>query len=78
MRSPSSTFRVAPRWMFLQVETDEGIAGWGEPVVEGKSLSTEAAVHEFTPYLVGQDPMRINDLWQVMYRSGFYRGSPTP
>ncbi len=72
-----STFRVAPRWMFLKVETDEGIAGWGEPVVEGKSLSTEAAVHEFAPYLVGQDPMRINDLWQVMYRGGFYRGGPT-
>ena len=36
----------------------------------------EAAVHEFGDYLIGQDPARINDLWQVMYRGGFYRGGP--
>jgi galactonate dehydratase len=36
----------------------------------------EAAVHELAHYLVGQDPARINDLWQVMYRGGFYRGGP--
>ena len=69
-----STYRVAPRWMFLKVETDEGIAGWGEPVIEGRARTVEAAVHEFADTLVGQDPMRINDLWQTMYRSHFYRG----
>lgn len=69
-----STYRVAPRWMFLKVETDEGISGWGEPVIEGRARTVEAAVHEFADTLVGQDPMRINDLWQTMYRSHFYRG----
>ncbi len=69
-----STYRVAPRWMFLKVETDEGITGWGEPVIEGRARTVEAAVHEFADTLVGQDPMRINDLWQTMYRSHFYRG----
>lgn len=69
-----STYRVAPRWMFLKVETDEGITGWGEPVVEGRARTVEAAVHEFAQTLVGQDPMRINDHWQTMYRSHFYRG----
>ena len=71
-----STYRLAPRWMFLKIETDAGISGWGEPVIEGKARTVEAAVHEFEPYLIGQDPSRINDLWQVMYRGGFYRGGP--
>ena len=69
-----TTYRVPPRWMFLKIETDEGIVGWGEPVVEGRARTVEAAVHELSDYLVGQDPCRINDLWQVMYRGGFYRG----
>ena len=71
-----TTYRVPPRWMFLKIETDEGIVGWGEPVVEGRARTVEAAVHELSDYLVGQDPLRINDLWQVMYRGGFYRGGP--
>jgi galactonate dehydratase len=71
-----TTYRVPPRWMFLKIETDEDIVGWGEPVVEGRARTVEAAVHELSDYLVGQDPRRINDLWQVMYRGGFYRGGP--
>ncbi len=69
-----TTYRIPPRWMLLKIETDEGIVGWGEPVIEGKARTVETAVHEFSQYLVGQDPRRINDLWQVMYRGGFYRG----
>jgi galactonate dehydratase len=69
-----TTYRLAPRWMFLKIDTDAGITGWGEPVIEGKARSVETAVHEFEPYLIGQDPARINDLWQVMYRGSFYRG----
>ena len=69
-----TTYRVPPRWMFLKIETDEGVVGWGEPVIEGRARTVEAAVHELSEYLVGQDPARINDLWQVMYRAGFYRG----
>ena len=68
------TFLVPPRWLFLKIETDEGLAGWGEPVVEGKAETVRAAVHEFEPYLIGQDPMRIEDLWQKMFRGCFYRG----
>ena len=70
------TYLVPPRWLFLKVETDEGISGWGEPVVEGRALTVEAAVHELADYLIGQDPLRIEDHWQVMYRGGFYRGGP--
>lgn len=71
-----TTYRIPPRWMLLKIETDEGIVGWGEPVIEGRARTVEAAVHELSDYLVGQDPARINDLWQVMYRAGFYRGGP--
>ena len=69
-----TTYRVPPRWMLLKIETDEGVVGWGEPVIEGRARTVEAAVHEMSPFLVGQDPARINDLWQTMYRAGFYRG----
>ncbi|WP_134703186.1 galactonate dehydratase [Ammoniphilus sp. YIM 78166] len=70
------TFIVPPRWLFLKIETDEGIVGWGEPVVEGKAHTVQTAVEEMMDYLVGADPLRIEDHWQVMYRGGFYRGGP--
>ncbi|MDF2925947.1 MAG: galactonate dehydratase [Paenibacillaceae bacterium] len=69
-------YLVPPRWLFLKIETDEGISGWGEPVVEGKAHTVEAAVREMMDALVGKDPLRIEDHWQVMYRAGFYRGGP--
>ncbi|MBJ9968954.1 galactonate dehydratase [Burkholderia seminalis] len=70
------TFVVPPRWLFLKIETDEGIVGWGEPIVEGRAHTVEAAVQELADYLVGRDPLLIEDHWQVMYRAGFYRGGP--
>jgi len=69
-----TTYIVPPRWLFLKIETDDGIAGWGEPIVEGRALTVEAAVHELSDYLIGKDPFLIEDHWQVMYRGGFYRG----
>jgi galactonate dehydratase len=69
-----TTYRVPPRWMLLKIETDEGVVGWGEPVIEGRARTVETAVQEMEPYLIGADPSRINDLWQTMYRAGFYRG----
>ena len=69
-----TTYRIPPRWMLLKIETDEGVVGWGEPVIEGRARTVETAVQELEPYLIGQDPARINDLWQTMYRAGFYRG----
>mgnify|MGYP002150184204 CR=1 FL=1 len=71
-----TTYRVPPRWLFLKIETDAGVVGWGEPVIEGRARTVEAAVHELSDYLVGKDPARINDLWQMLYRGGFYRGGP--
>lgn len=69
-------YLVKPRWLFLKVETDAGIAGWGEPVVEGRAHTVKAAVEELAYYLVGKNPLNIEDHWQVLYRGGFYRGGP--
>ncbi|MCM3441587.1 galactonate dehydratase [Metabacillus halosaccharovorans] len=69
-------FQVPPRWLFLKIMTDEGIIGWGEPVIEGKAATVAAAVKELMEGLIGKDPHRIEDHWNMMYRSGFYRGGP--
>jgi len=69
-------FAVPPRWLFLKVTTDDGLVGWGEPIVEGKAATVQTAVEEMADYLIGKDAGRIEDLWQVLYRGGFYRGGP--
>ena len=69
-----TTFLVPPRWCFLKIETDEGIVGWGEPVLEGRAETVAAAVQELGDYLIGKDPRHIEDHWTVLYRGGFYRG----
>jgi galactonate dehydratase len=67
-------FLVEPRWLFLRIDTDEGIAGWGEPIVEGKARTVAQCVEEMFDYLIGQDPTRIEEHWQVLAKGGFYRG----
>ncbi len=69
-------YTVPPRWLFLKISTDQGISGWGEPVVEGRAATVKAAVKEMEAYLVGRNPMQIEDIWQTLYRAGFYRGGP--
>ncbi|KKB61449.1 galactonate dehydratase [Robbsia andropogonis] len=69
-----TSFIVPPRWLFIKVETDEGIAGWGEPIVEGRAHTVAAAVDELSDYLIGKDPRNVQDHWNVLYRAGFYRG----
>lgn len=70
-------FEVPPRWLLLRLETADGTVGWGEPVVEGRAHTVRAAVEELLDgYLLGEDPNRIEDHWQRMYRGGFYRGGP--
>jgi galactonate dehydratase len=70
------TFLVEPRWLFLAIRTDEGITGWGEPIVEGRAATVAAAVKEVSDYLIGRDPGPIEDHWQTLTKGGFYRGGP--
>jgi len=69
-------FKVPPRWLFLKITTKNGIVGWGEPVVEGKAETVMACVKELEQYIIGKPANKIEDIWQVLYRGGFYRGGP--
>ncbi|WP_018256294.1 galactonate dehydratase [Halomicrobium katesii] len=70
-------FEVPPRWLFLKLETADGTAGWGEPILEGRAATVRTAVEELLEgYLLGEAAGRIEDHWQTMYRGGFYRGGP--
>ncbi|MFC6508118.1 galactonate dehydratase [Promicromonospora citrea] len=69
-----TTFAVPPRWLFVRIETDTGVVGWGEATLEGRAATVAALVEELSDYLVGRDPRRIEEHWTVLYRSGFYRG----
>lgn len=69
-------FEVPPRWMFLKITTESGVSGWGEPVLEGRGATVRSAVEELKPYILGADARKIEDIWQVLYRGGFYRGGP--
>ena len=69
-----NTYHVRPRWGFVEIETDAGITGWGEAVLEGHCDAVLACVNEMSTYLIGNDPNRIEDISATLYRAGFYRG----
>ena len=69
-------FTVRPRWLFLKISTDEGYFGWGEPIVEGQAGTVRGAVEDMADYLLGRDPLQIEDIWQSLFRGRFYRGGP--
>ncbi len=67
-------FKVPPRWVFVRVEADEGAVGWGEASLEGHAEAVEGAFAALRDRLIGADPFRIEEAWQIAYRGGFYRG----
>jgi galactonate dehydratase len=60
----------------VRVHTDAGVTGLGEATLEGRSLTVETALHEIGRWLIGQDPRRIEHIWQHVQRGAFYRGGP--
>src|SRR3954468_16033691 len=70
------TFYVPPRWLFVRVEADEGAVGWGEASLEGHAEAVEGAFAALRDRFLGHDPFRIEDVFQIGYRGGFYRGGP--
>ena len=61
-------------WVFVKVETDEaGLHGWGEATLEWKTGSVVGAVEDVSRYVVGEDPLRIEHLYQIMSRQYFWR-----
>ncbi|MCI6699550.1 MAG: galactonate dehydratase [Lachnospiraceae bacterium] len=69
-----NTYMVRPRWQFVEILTDDGFEGWGEAVLEGHAGAVGAAVEEMKEYLIGKDASQIEDIWNTLYRAGFYRG----
>jgi galactonate dehydratase len=70
------TFYVPPRWLFVRVETEDGAVGWGEASLEGWAEAVDGAFEALRDRFIGHDAGRIEDIWQVAYRGGFYRGGP--
>ena len=69
--------KVPPSWVWLKIHTDEGITGLGEPYLENHPDSVIAEVLRLEPLLIGEDPTRIEWLWNRMYEGGSgYKGGP--
>ena len=61
-------------FFFVKVETDEGIYGVGESGLTWQEQAVAETINHFKPRLIGQDPMRIEHLWQVLFRGDFFPG----
>lgn len=68
-------YKVKPRWIFIKINTDEGISGWGEMVSGTKTETVVAGAKEMANKIIGQDPFEIERIWQRLHRS-FFRGGP--
>ena len=60
--------------VYVKVETDEGLYGIGEAGMKRRGRAIAEVVYSLAPDLVGADPFRIEHLWQVMFRGGFFPG----
>src|SRR5437764_15169045 len=60
-------------FLFVVVDTDAGIEGVGEAGITGRELAVIGAIEHFKPLLVGQDPARIEHIWQMLFRGGFFQ-----
>ncbi len=63
-------------YVFVKLETNQGIVGWGEGTLEGKAQSVMSCIQDFRDFLIGSDPMQVEHLWQSMYVHTFYRAGP--
>ncbi len=63
-------------YVFVKLETNQGIVGWGEGTLEGKAGAVIACVNDFKDFVVGADPMQVEHIWQDMYVHSFYRAGP--
>ena len=63
-------------WIFVKVLTDQpGLYGWGEATLEWHTRSIVGAIEDLSQLLIGEDPTRIEHLWQVMYRQHFWHAN---
>ena len=63
-------------YVFVKLETNAGLVGWGEATLEGKAGAAMACVNDLKDFVIGSDPMQVEHHWQSMYVHAFYRGGP--
>jgi galactonate dehydratase len=63
-------------YVFVKLETDAGLVGWGEGTLEGKAGAVMACINDFREFLIGADPVPVEHHWQSMYVHSFYRAGP--
>jgi galactonate dehydratase len=63
-------------YVFVKLETNEGLVGWGEGTLEGKAGAVLACINDFREFLIGADPIPVEHHWQSMYVHSFYRAGP--
>ena len=71
---PLPVFVGSRNQLVVKVETDAGIHGWGESGLSSRELAVAGAIEHYREFLIGEDPMRIGALWQLMYRSQYFEG----
>jgi galactonate dehydratase len=72
----SKIARADRPYVFVKLETNQGVVGWGEATLEGKAGAAMACVNDLHDFIVGSDPMQVEHLYQLMYIGSFYRGGP--
>jgi len=63
-------------YVFVKLETNQGLVGWGEGTLEGKAGAAMACIEDFRDFVIGSDPMQVEHTWQSMYVHSFYRAGP--
>lgn len=63
-------------YVFVKLETNVGVVGWGEATLEGKAGAAMACVNDLRDFVIGSDPMQVEHHWQSMYVHAFYRAGP--
>ena len=63
-------------FVFVKIETDAGIHGWGEATLEYKESTVVAAIHDLESALIGKDPHNIEAFRHDGYRDAYWRGGP--
>jgi len=73
-----TNIEVYPVWggfrnfLFVVVDTDQGYHGVGEAGITGRELAVIGAIEHFKPLLIGENPFRIEHIWQKLFRGGFF------
>src|SRR5688572_3332045 len=71
---PYTVWGGGRNFLFVVVETDEGLTGVGEAGITSRELAVVGAIEHFKPLLIGQDANRIEYIWQMLHRGGFFPG----